>query len=189
MKKFVSLVLITVVAMTLIGCGTPASSNSDGKSSSANDGYANDDGYAEGYLNDVMHTYFFDFSVNSAYVCSQYESYTAAEGKELVVAQITVKNTSRESLPMFDTDFQIQWNDEADDAYNVPITYFVESTETIGKDVLPYEYTLAINESRTGLLVFEVPSGQKDFNISYLEEFDDGTSGDVFFIYFTPEHK
>ena len=48
-----------------------------------------------------------------------------------------------------------------------------------------------MDEERTGLLVFEVPAGETDFSISYLELFDDGTAegekGDTFFVYFTAE--
>lgn len=185
MKKIASLFLAAVMAVALIGCGAPGTS--DG--SSAKTGYPDEDGYAEGKLNDTMHTYFFDFTVNSAYVCDKYENYTPQEGKELLVAEVTIKNTHRESIPMFDTDFQVQWNDSADDAFDVPVTYYADSTDTIGKDVLPYEYTLAVNETKTGLLVFEVPTGLKDFNISYLEEFDDDSTGNVFFVYFTADRK
>ena len=54
---------------------------------------------------------------------------------------------------------------------------------------LPTEYELAVDEEREGLLVFEVPQGEKDFSISYLEVFDDSTEGDVFFVFFTAEEK
>lgn len=188
MKKIVSLFLAAILAVSMAGCGSTPSSG-QGSSSTPAPGYADESGYAEGKLNDTMHTYFFDFTINSAYVCSQYESYTPQEGKELLVAEITIKNTHRESLPMFDTDFQVQWGDSSEDAYDVPITYYAESTNTIGENVLPFEYTLAVNESRTGLLIFEVPENKNDFNISYLEEFDNDTTGDVFFVYFTAEHK
>ncbi len=188
MKKIASLFLAAVMAVALVGCGTPASSDGSGSSSPAA-GYPDEDGYAEGNLNDTMHTYFFDFTINSAYVCSQYENYVPQEGNELLVAEMTIKNTTKSSLPMFDTDFQVQWGDTAEDAFDVPITYYAESTDTIGENVLPYEYTLAINETRTGLLIFEVPEGKSDFNISYLEEFDNDTTGDLFFVFFTAERK
>lgn len=188
MKKFISLFLTAIMAVSLAGCGTPASG--DGSSaSSPSAGYPDEEGYAEGKFGDTMHTYFFDFTINSAYVCSQYENYVPQEGNELLVAEMTIKNTHRESLPMFDTDFQVQWGDTSEDAFDVPITYYAESTDTIGENVLPYEYMLAVNESKTGLLIFEVPEGKNDFNISYLEEFDNDTTGDVFFVFFTAERK
>lgn len=54
---------------------------------------------------------------------------------------------------------------------------------------LPGTYSLGINQERTGLLVYEVPAEEKDFSISYLEAFEEGDEGNVFFVYFTPEER
>lgn len=184
MKKFVSLLLATLLAASLVGCGETSTGLSN-----VNDVYA-EDGYAEGGLEDVMHTYFFDYTVNSAYVCEQYESYVPTDGYDLLVAEVTVKNTSGDTIAMYDTDFQVQWgDDDNDEAFDVPITYYIETTETISDDMFPYEYELKNKESRTGLLVFEVPEGMAEYSISYLEYFSDDTSGDVFFVYFAAEKK
>ena len=169
MKKLV--VSCLAVMMLLTGCGDKT-------------GYA-EDGYGEGRMGDTMHTYFFDYTVNSAYLCPEFEGYTPT----LLVADVTVKNTSTESIPMYDTDFQVQWN--VDGEYDVPITYY---TDAVSDQQLPTEYELAVDEERTGLLVFEVPVDQKDFSISYLELFESDTSeegeeGDVFFVYFTAEEE
>ena len=176
MRKISAMGLSLLLTLALLaGCG-----GGDG-----NVGYA-EDGYAEGRMGDTMHTYFFDYTVDSAYLCGSYEGYVPAqEGYCLLVAEVTVENTFQESLPMYDTDFQVQWG-EADDAYDVPITYYADA---VSDQQLPMEYELAVDESRTGLLVFEVPEGEKDFSISYLEFFDDGTEGDVFFVYFTAEEQ
>ena len=87
---------------------------------------------------------------------------------------------------MFDTDFQIQWNSDEEDAYDVPVTYY---TDPVSDQQLPGEYELAVDEERSGLLVFEVPEGESDFSISYLELFEDESEGDVFFVYFTAEEQ
>ena len=134
-----------------------------------------------------MRTYFFDYTVNSAYTCKEFEGYTPAEGNKLLVAEITVKNTDRSTVTMYDTDFQIQWgDDDDDDAYDAPITYYGDA---VSDDQLPEEYDLSVNEERTGLLVFEVPEDSKDYSISYLEQFSNETEGDVFFVYFTAKDK
>lgn len=150
-----------------------------------------EEGYAEGYMGDVMHTYWFNFSVNGAYVCSEFGGYTPAYGNELLVVEITVSNTFRESLPMYDTDFQIQWNDPADDAYRWPVTQDVlDSYMDRGDyDILPEGYYLSINETRTGLLLYEVPEGNNDFSLSYLEVNEDDEIGDLFFVYFTADRQ
>lgn len=120
-----------------------------------------------------MRTYFFDYTVNSAYTCKEFEGYTPAEGNKLLVAELTVKNTDRSTVTMYDTDFQIQWgDDDDDDAFDAPITYY---SDAVSDDQLPEEYDLSVNEERTGLLVFEVPEDSKDYSISYLEQFSNET--------------
>lgn len=178
MKRLGTIFLLGTLSLSLLaGCGDKT-------------GYAKD-GYAEGRLGDTMHTYFFDYTVNSAYLCDTFEGYTPIlEGYRLLVADVTVKNTNQQSIPMYDTDFQVQWSDESEDAYEFPITYY---TDAVSDQQLPTEYELAVDEERTGLLVFEVPEGETDFSISYLELFDDGTeegsTGDTFFVYFTAEEQ
>lgn len=196
MKKLISVMLATLMAVSLVGCSSSkevtsgeASNASVNTNSDANSVYPDDDGYAEGRMGDVMHTCFFDYTVNSAYLCDQYEGYTAAEGYELLVAEVSVKNTFSESITMYDSDFQVQWNDESEEAYDYPITYYLDTTEVISDEILPYEYDLKVNRSQTGLLIFEVPEGNTDFSISYLEYFDDDTTGDVFFVFFSAEKE
>lgn len=174
MKKAVSLVLALMLALSMTACG----------SSGGGDGYAKD-GYAEGVLGDTMHTYFFDFTVNSAYIASEFEGYAPAEGNELLVTEVTVKNTTKSSIPMGDADLQAQWGEtDDDDAFAWPIE------DKVSDKQLPYEYELGVGEERTGLLVYEVPTGYKDFSLSTMELFDDGSEegkeGDLFFVYFTP---
>ncbi len=188
-KKLSSLLLAAVLAATaLTGCG-----NSSDDPNASRVGYANEEGYAEGGLRDTMHTDFFDFTVNSAYTCDTYEDYTPAEGYQMLIAEITVKNTFSEEIEMYDTDFQIQWNDNADDAYDWPITYYLQSGETVGQNMLPDVYKLSKKESRTGILAFEVPVDSSDYSISYLTYIDDGSeegiTGDLFFVYFDAPGK
>lgn len=139
-----------------------------------------EDGYAIGYLGDVMRTVFFDFSVNDAYVCDSLDTYLPAEGNQLLVAEISIKNTSTYSMPMVDYDFQIQWGD-GDEDYAVPIS------DSIVENQMPAEYEIPIDDSVTYTVVFEVPVDMKDFSIAFLEYFTDNTEGDVFFVYFTAE--
>lgn len=141
-------------------------------------------GYGEGRMGDTMKTYFFDYTVNSAYLCDEFNGYVPAEGNRLLVAEITVKNTFNESIVMYDTDFQVQWNSTGEDDYDFPITFYADP---VSEEQLPAEYELGINKDRTGLLVFEIPKDRKDFSISYLELFDDDSEGNVFFVFFTAE--
>ncbi len=170
MKRLLVLLTALAVTLSLAGCGADTKESRTG---------------------DTMATYFFEFTVNSAALTNDYEGYTPAEGNALLVAEVTVKNTFKESIEMYDADFQLGWGDE-DDAFAYPITInteTMEELEPVGENQLPGTYTLAVDEERTGDLVFEVPVGQADFSIGYREMFDDGSedgqSGDTHFVYFT----
>lgn len=152
-------------------------------------------GSNEGRTGDTMETYFFDFTVNSAYLTSDYAGYTPAEGNVLLVADITVKNTFQQSFEMYDVDFQAQW-DDGDDAFAYPITTDMETfteLDPVGENQLPGTYPMAVDEERNGELVYEVPTGHVDFSISYLEQFVDDageeSTGEVYFVYFTAEDR
>lgn len=181
LKKLATLALATVLALSAFtGCGE--SSDDPNKKKDEN-------GVKEGFLGDTMKTYFFDFSVNSAYTCASYEGYTPAEGNQMLVTEITVKNTFSESIEMYDSDFMILWADESDDAYSLPVTYNLTSGETLGQNMLPDVYPLKIQGSRSGLLIYEVPIGYTDFSMAYVTVFDDNSEGDIFFVHFTPDQK
>lgn len=187
MKKLISLTLTLLLTLALTACG----GNSSGGGSASNEVYA-EDGFGEGRIGDVVHSIFMDFSVNSAYTTSNYNGYTAPEGMKVLVAEMTIKNTSTASLPMWDDDFQAQWTtSEETGEFSWPITDDGEGgdLDAVAEEQLPAEYELAVNESRTGALVFDVPAEEKDFSISHLELFDDGTEGDTFFVFFTAEAK
>lgn len=171
-RKRICILLGLLMVLCMAGCGRS--------------GVYPKDGFAEGRIGDVMHTIFFDYTVNSAYICKDYCGYTPEEGNMLLVADVTVKNTTRDTIPMFDVDFQVQWGGEGDDDFEVPITYYADP---VSDDQIPAEYDLGVNEEMTGLLVFEVPEGEEDLSISYMEEFDDGTEGDTFFVYFTAKEQ
>ena len=151
-----------------------------------------DGGSNEGRIEDTMETYFFDFTVNGAYLTNDYEGYTPAAGSTLLVVDVTVKNTFRESIEMYDIDFQAQWGEEDENAYAYPITTDMETfteLDPVGENQLPGTYAMAVDEERTGELVYEVPAGHVDFSISYLEQFVDDageeSTGEVYFVYFT----
>ena len=176
-KRLLTAALALALALGLAACG-------------------GDGGNNEGRVDDTMETYFFDFTVNSAYLTNDYEGYTPAEGNTLLVADITVKNTFQESIEMYDIDFQAQWGEEGEDAYAYPITTDMETyteLDPVGENQLPGTYPMAVDEERNGELVYEVPAGHVDFSISYLEQFVDDageeSTGEVYFVYFTAEDR
>lgn len=193
MKKLISLTLALLLILALAACG--GGSGSGGSSSSGGTGsgdvYA-EDGFGEARIGDTVHSTFMDFSVNSAYTTSDYNGHTAPEGKKVLVVEMTIKNTFKETLPMWDDDFQGQWSASSEtEEYAWPITEGADGTDldTVADEQLPAEYELAVGESRTGTLVFDVPADERDFSVSHMELFDDGSEGDTFFVYFTAEEK
>lgn len=169
--------------------GFPDGSDSSFFESAGSDIYPAD-GYAEGYVEDTMHFFFMDFTVNSAYSTQYYYGYTPPAGRKLLIVEMTVANTFGQNLPMYDTDFQCQWS--ASD-YTGEFAYPITSDENgnslpgapLSEDQFPPEYMLAPGESRTGILVFEVPDEEQNFSVSHLEMFGDDSLGDAFFVYFT----
>lgn len=150
---------------------------------------ADSDSYKEGKLGDSMKTYFFNYTVNSAYLTNDFEGYTPSEGNTLLIAEVTIKNTFKEDIKMYDTDFQAQWGSDGSDDFSVPITY--NGTEAgvtpLNEQQLAGVYTLQKGEETTGLLIFEIPSGKAELSISYMEAFDDDSTGTTYFVYFTAE--
>ena len=180
MKKFVGIIVATVLAFSLVGCGPVDSAiqniASSGSNTSSKSGVvtADDDGYAEGRMGDVMRTYFFDYTVNSAYTCNDYEGYTPSEGNKLLVAEITVKNTDRSTVTMYDTDFQIQWGEGAND--------YGTCLNAVDDTMMPYAYELTPGQERSDWLMAEIPDGSTSCTIAYQEYKTDGSKGDAYFV-------
>ena len=176
-KKMTEAFAAVLACACLTGCGMFGQGNST----------------AEGRIGDPIETDFFEFTVNSGYLCDEFEGRAASEGTELLVVDVTVKNTFNATIPMSDWDFQAQWGEDDDDeAYAFPITSDPETGDEIpavSEEQLPYEYELGIDERREGLLVYEVPAGYEDFSISTQDTYSDGTTGDTYFVYFTPEKQ
>ena len=174
MKKIAALLLAAVMAVSVVGCGDYANAVIRPKN-----------GLAEGKIGNTMRTYWFDFSVNSAYLCDSFSGYEADNGNSLLVVDITVTNTFGESLPMFDSDFWVEWDSNDEYAYAYP----VENAASLSRDILPGEYYLAVDETETGLLLFEVPNGYTDYAIAYIEVNTDDETGDFFVVYFEPDQR
>lgn len=127
---------------------------------------------AVGILGDTLINTFFAYSIDGAAVADAFGAVTAAEGRELLVVDVTVRNTDEWPVPMYDTDFQLQWGGEGPEDFAYPLA------EKSGQ--LPAAYTLAVGEEVSGKLVYEIPAGSREFTISYRESFDDGTTGSLF---------
>ena len=171
MKRLLTLVLAAMLALSLTACGAQSETGS---------GYPGDDGTAQGGLNTVMHTEFFTFTITGAALHSTLDDYVPGLGQVVLAVDMEVENTFSETIPMFDTDFLLQWgNGEEDQAYCL--------LDTVADDQLPERYDLEKGQARSGRLYFAVPQDAEDFTLTYLERFDDGTTGDEFSVTFTAD--
>ena len=102
---------------------------------------------------------------------------------------MSMKNNCGEPVNMWGEDFVIFWGGDDDDFdLDIPLP------AGLSGDQFPDEYVLGINESKSGVMVFEVPQEFRDFSIGFMEIFEsetnpDGDEGDTFFVDFTAEDK
>ena len=170
-KKLVACIaMVLTMCMMFTACGT-----------SVNNIVSAEDGQADGVIGTTFRTYFFDYSVDSVAFPSEYEGYVASEGMQLLDVVITIKNTFGDTLPMFNSDFQIQWHDlgNGEDDFDYGIVMDDSST------VMPYSYSLANGDTCNYHIIYEVPAEAKEFSVSFMEFFADNTEGDVFFTRFS----
>ncbi len=189
MKKLLALVLALTMFAMLAGCGALSESfeealdeaiQEEAGALDESEVILPEENYAEGRIGDTFRTAFFDFSVEDMNSCTSYEGYTPAEGMQLIDVVITVKNTFGEALPMFNSDFQIQWHDlgDKDEDYGYGVIF------TDSETVMPEEYTQKRAETVTYHIIYEVPAEAAEFSVSYLEYYEDDSTGDVFFCFF-----
>ena len=135
-------------------------------------------GTAKGRIGDDMINVFFSFSVDKADLAHEYEGNAAERGYVYLVAELTLTNAFDGPLPIWSSDFLLQWGEGAND-YGYPI-------DQISKMQFDDAFSLAREESLTKHAVYEVPvyEGKKEFVISYQEYYEDGTEGNTFYIIF-----
>nr|WP_325182938.1 hypothetical protein [uncultured Oscillibacter sp.] len=193
MRRWIAMTLTLLALCALTGCGGLGGSGGAGKTGEpGGEEIWAEDGFAEARAGDLVHSYFMDFTVNSAYTASEYHGHVPPEGRKVLVVEITIKNTNIETIPMYDDDFQGQWSASPEtDEFAWPITEGADGSDldVVSEEQLPARYDLAVDETRTGVLVFDVPADERDFSISHRELFGDNSEGDTFFVYFTAEER
>lgn len=183
MKRLMPFLAALALALGLAACGsggldlTPGGRQEDGS------------GARYGTLGDALSTEWFDFTVESARSGAQYGTCAAGEGRQLVVAALTLKNTCGAAVEMWEDDFVLLWDDPGGDGgIAVPLSAGLEPGQ------FPDRYTLGAGETKSGELVFEAPAGVEEFTIGFQEIYADeenpdsetGIEGKTFFVTFRP---
>lgn len=110
---------------------------------------------------EVVSTYWFQFTLESAEEVDSYDGYRAGDGNRLLVCRISLENTFDDTVSMAQTDFFLLWEDP---------TSTTADTDTglegmVGTYALPHfsnrqledAYDLDREEMQEGDLVFEIP--------------------------------
>ncbi len=159
MKKICT-ILALVLALSLVFTGCSLSDL----------GLKEEEPQLTGQVGDTMKTMFFDFSVDAVSSPEEYDGYTPAEGNRLVVCTVTVDNTFGETLPMYDTDFQLQWGSGDED--------YAWAVDAFNDQLMPLEWELLTGDTATYDMLFEAPADVDRFMLVYLEMYTDADGND-----------
>lgn len=179
MKRVGALLLAGLMTVTMTACKGLDLNPKESPTSGSEDM----EGQTAGYIGDTLSTEWFDFTVQDAYLCDTYADYTPADGNQMLVVSMTLKSTARFSVDMYQNDFPVLWDSEDEDSG------YAEAISAISDNQFEDEYTLGINRSESGELVYEVPADVRDFTLAFLEVFDNDETGDTFFVDFTPDAR
>lgn len=212
MKQFIRLITITSMVL-LCACGKgntaeteePAAVSSDAVTetqSEVSEGpkvVTSSFGKGEGVMGDTMKPSFMEFTLNSAYLTSAYQTLTPDEGMKLLVLNITTHVTQSHEMTLYDTDYQVQWGGTGEEDYSVPVTYRDEwATAPTYKryvnldgitDMFEGTAVLASDETMTTNYVYQVPVGFNNFTLQFQEYFEDESVGDRFIVTFQAEEQ
>ena len=184
MKRLLSL-LLALTLLSLPACGegglTLRPGSGRGESGVITPG---EDGIALGYEGDTLRTKFFDMTVENPRTSAGYDGLTADEGYQFLAADLTLYNYTDYTQPIYDTDFEVVWDLDDDNAWACP-----EYDETAGAGgqtefsvrsatQIPVESELGIHKSMTGVLLFQVPEDRKEFFIHFYEVWSEEGSGE-----------
>ena len=156
-------------------------------------------GKAEGKIGNVMKATDMEFTLNSAYLTSAYQTLAPDNGMNLLVLNITTHVLQSGEMKLYDTDYQVQWGGTGEEDYSTPVTYRDEwaTAPTYKRYVnldgiegmFPGEAVLQPDETITADFVYQVPQGFSDFKLMFKEYFEDESLGDLYIVNFTAEQQ
>lgn len=196
MKRLISSLLALAVLLSLTACSLNFSFEFKGNQVIEPDS----DGVAAGYAGDTLRTAFFDMTVENPQFCTEFDGLIPDEGYKFLTADLTLYNYTADDQPMYDDDFNVLWTvgegEDMDFDGDYPLYEEVRdkngnsSYTTKSDKQMPVEFTLTVRETRTELLLFQVPEEIQEFYIAFQELVDDGTEegqwGDVFYVQVAP---
>lgn len=124
----------------------------------------------------AQRTVFFTFTVDDAGQVDAFAGYEPVAGSQLVRVDVTEQGTFHKELTMYAYDFQLHFGNNE---YADPLMGLEDDS------LMPAEFPLQKGDEVQYSLLFEVPDEYSEFSLIYLEQFSDGSSGDLFSVDFT----
>lgn len=121
-------------------------------------------------VGEEVSNYWFDFTVKQVETAEQWDDYTPAEGKCLVLCTLELENDTKAAVPMGWDDFLLCWDGEQ------PLSEKTAPLPCRTEEQLPDEFDLLEDETVEGILVYEVPREVKRVALSFLERYNEGES-------------
>lgn len=193
MKRFASSLLALMLLLSLTACSEGLLSFRSGSSKVIT---PDEDGVAFGDVDDTLRTKFFDMTVKNPQIRTEFDGLVPDQGYQFLSADITLYNYTDYEQPMYDDDFNVLWavgeGENADLDGDFPLYEEIKdengnsSYTTKSDKQMPTEFKLASRETRTELLLFQVPEEIQEFYIVFQEISDNGTEegewGDIFYV-------
>ena len=174
MKRLFKIFVVSILALTLVGCGQQE---------------VEEEKVLDGTKGDIIHTMFYAYGVNDAYLTDQIGDMIPTDGNEFLVVDIIVLNENEEDeVTMADTDFYLTYGSEE----AVPLSQY--GSDPLLEDELGREYTVDPASDKSGKLIFVVAADTTDFKLQAQDHYkasdsEEVVDGDVYSISFTAEKK
>lgn len=118
-------------------------------------------------------------ALHTAGIAGTRAGFEPGAGYQLIVVEIERYNSFGRDIEMYDWDYELQW-----DVRTNPDTYSVV-LDALDDTCAPLSYELVAGDTMQFYYVYEAPDDVTDFELCYLEEFSDDTSGDIYYVQFS----
>lgn len=119
----------------------------------------------------------------------EWHEWEPQEGYKFVVLNVSLRNYMEEAIPMSCNEFVLWWGGQPENCALPAVALTASgSYDVLGDEHIPIDFELPAGEYGGGWLVYMVPDEAEDFMLTYVEQFEDGTYGDRFYVELAMNH-